>query len=99
MVGEHPLQRHDATGVALPSTENNPDATASDLPQNFVTPQPPLGVRHVRCSKDTLENFCGSFAFNFQSFFQQTPETDALAEARGSAAPLAFTRTLHHARD
>src|SRR3954453_4892393 len=65
-------------------------SAAPDFLQNFVMPETPVCVGHVRFCEDALECFARRLTLSFKSLPQETVDACAVVKSSCRAAPSAF---------
>src|SRR5439155_20418006 len=98
VIGTHSLERDDPARMTLARAINHPHSAASDLLQNFVIADPPMGVPHFIFGKDRFERFTGCLAITLESLPQRAAQAKAIAQPRSRAALPALGRAFTHAR-
>src|SRR6266487_2743485 len=98
-MSKNALHRDDAPGVLLACAINHSHPAASDFLQDFVVPETPLRVGHVRFYEDAFEGFARGLAFGFESLAQETVDARRVINLRYRAALRAFRRIPDYVRN
>ncbi len=91
---QHPFERDDPSGMPLPSAINNTHPAAPDLLEDFVIPQPPMGLTGRQSGEDSAEVvLLESFLFSYAGL-EQAAKAEAAGDTGCRATMWALVRLM-----